>query len=108
MIIILTTKNNILLLSLRHFIYGYHCNDIAANKRAVYDCYGFDGPPGVNSGFNFSAFHTQFSSCDAEKLYKECFGDQDPFDVFFGGRDPMEVFFDGEKFIKFDIIDKSR
>jgi hypothetical protein len=63
---------------------------LSADKRAAYD------RPGFSCGFEFSDFHTEFDRRAADQLFKEFFGDQDPFTAFFGGKNPLEQFLDGE------------
>jgi len=58
---------------------------VIAAKRRSYDVCG-------SSGQGYSADST-FDSRDADEIFREFFGEKDPFDAFFDGKGPFEAFF---------------
>ncbi|OMJ78801.1 hypothetical protein SteCoe_21329 [Stentor coeruleus] len=53
------------------------------NKRTIYDKYGFEGLEGRGASGDFSGFH-HFNFTDASEIFRQFFGDNDPFADFFG------------------------
>ena len=60
------------------------CSVVAAKQRN----YNLSGSTGYCTSADF-----KFEHRDADEIFREFFGGQDPFEAFFGNKDPFEAFF---------------
>jgi len=71
------------------------CSVVAAKRRN----YDLSGSTGYCTSADF-----KFEHRDADEIFREFFGGQDPFEAFFGNKDPFEAFFANTGNVAFGVL----